>query len=113
MDVGTRSFLLVTSPTVSDALVDLLALVQRAVHFAVVLLYSALLSALEVKYFSTSLVEMMLMVCEAHLWCGGRDSWPSLSFSAERISDRSKKVTSSSVGMDSSSFVSSSDSVTG
>lgn len=70
MDVGTRSFLLVTSSTVSEARVDLLDLVQRAVHFAVLLLYTTLLSALEVKYFSTSFVEIRLMVCEAHLWCG-------------------------------------------
>ena len=74
VDVGTKSFLLLTSSTVSDARVDLLDFVQRAVHFAVLLLYTALLSALEVKYVSTSFVEMRLMVCEAHLWCGGRET---------------------------------------
>ena len=99
------------TPLSEALLLDLLDLVQRAVHFAVLLLYTALLSALEVKYLSTSFVEIRLMVCEAHLWCGGRDSWPSLSSSAERISDTSIKVTSSSsVGVDSPS---SSDSVTG
>ena len=49
-----------TSSTVSDARVYLLDLVQSAVHFAVLLLNTSLLSALEVKYFSKSFVEIML-----------------------------------------------------
>uniref|UniRef100_A0A3P9B7K9 Ig-like domain-containing protein n=1 Tax=Maylandia zebra TaxID=106582 RepID=A0A3P9B7K9_9CICH len=44
VDVGTISFLRLTSSTCSEANVDRLALVQRAEHFAMLLLYTALVS---------------------------------------------------------------------
>lgn len=67
VDVGTIRFLRLTSSTCSEANVDRLALVQRAEHFAILILYTALVSAQEFRCLSTSLVEMKLIVCDAHL----------------------------------------------
>lgn len=67
VDVGTISFLRLTSSTCSEANVDRLALVQTAVHFAILLLYTALVSAQEFRCLSTSIVEIRLIVCDAHL----------------------------------------------
>lgn len=63
----TRSFLWLTSCTCYAAYVDRLAFVQSAVHFATLILYAALMFALEVTYFSMSPVEIRLFVCDAHL----------------------------------------------
>lgn len=67
VDVGTVSFLWLTSSTCSEANVDQLALVHRVEHFAILLLHTALVSAQEFRCLSTSLVEIRLIVCEAHL----------------------------------------------
>lgn len=67
VDVGTVSFLWLTYSTCSEANVDRLALVHRAGHFAILLLHTALVSAQEFRGLSTSLVEIRLTVCDAHL----------------------------------------------
>lgn len=62
MDDGTgRSLCL------ADAAADRLALVQRAEPLTVLFLLPALVSVPEVKYFSASLADIWLMVCNAHL----------------------------------------------
>ena len=67
VDVGTNSFLRLTSFTCSEENVDRLALVQRAMHLAMPLLYTALVSAQEFRCLSTSLVEIRLIVCDAYM----------------------------------------------
>ena len=91
--VGTSSFLLLNFP-VSDANVDLLALVQSAQHLAMVLLYTARMSLLENSRFSMSVVDMTISLWHVHLRCG-RLIVPSLPSPSELDSTlcRSSKVT--------------------
>ena len=71
VDVSTRGFLFVTSSTVSDARVDLL-IWSKELCILLCCSYTQPCS-LHWKLNISSYVEMMSMVCEAHLWCRGRD----------------------------------------
>lgn len=93
VDVGTISFLRLTSSTRSETNVDGLALVQRAAHLAMLPLYTVFVQ--ELRCLSTLLVEIRLIVCDAHMFCGGRLKCPSPD-AVERASMTSVKVGCSS-----------------